>query len=101
MAALAIFLELVVQGLETYPQDFGGAGLHDQHSFRFVDGVADAHRDHAAVVGEGSSVLLPAESRGKMPGIEGRAVRAQDYGALDSVAQLARIARPVVCNHAV
>jgi len=42
-----------------------------------------------------------AKARGQMSRVEGRSILAQDDRPLDSVAQLARVARSVMGHHAV
>src|SRR5450432_1871860 len=97
----AIFLEFVMQGLQANAEDFGGArfvvvrgfeSFHNQQTFGFTHGGANANANRIRIVGGRAEGDLP-EARRQVLGLDHRSF-ANDHGALQRVAQLANIARP-------
>src|SRR5579872_2536173 len=83
----SVSLQLIMQRLEAYAQNLGGArlvlaggfkGANYQHPFRLIHGDAHLYRHHARVVALHCRCLHLAESWWQVPSIEGRAVGAQD-----------------------
>ena len=96
----SVLLQLIVQRLEADAENFGGAGfvvvggfesLEDEHALGVVDGGAHFELDAIGIARRGGRGRVP------KPGADGATVKlvAEDHGALDGVAQLAHVARPV------
>src|SRR5882672_8955786 len=102
-AGSAVFLKLIVQGLEADAKNFrgpglvvpgGGQGLENQHLFRLADRGADAQSDAVGIPGRLAAACLT-EVRRQMAWLDQRTL-ADDDRPFQGVPQFAHVAGPVV-----